>query len=279
MTSSLQPERFNGVDVNSCRLGDSVCPRRATSLKRQHSFCGSRLSFRMPSQHHNPQSQQLAQQQRRQLQREHKAARTLGVIVGAFIVCWLPFFTWYLTVTLCADRCPPTPDGVVAMLFWTGYANSALNPVIYACFNRDFREAFRRLLGCRNRRRGSRRGTASGDGWSSYRSEALSVGGISSRQDSFRAPRRRWPTDSCGRLRRRLSLSWCLPFCRQIRCNRRRSESTAAAATAGEDGTFLSPTAASGDGAGAGTGTATSCFVDTSGCACDDETELHYQPV
>ena len=87
--------------------------------------------------------------QRRLMKREHKAAKTLGVIMGAFLVCWLPFFTWYLTTTLCADACPELPDWGVSVLFWVGYTNSALNPIIYPCFNRDFRDAFRRLLSCR----------------------------------------------------------------------------------------------------------------------------------
>lgn len=87
--------------------------------------------------------------QRRAMKREHKAAKTLGVIMGAFLVCFLPFFTWYLTATLCGDACPELPDWGVTVLFWVGYTNSALNPIIYPCFNRDFRDAFRRLLSCR----------------------------------------------------------------------------------------------------------------------------------
>ncbi|XP_059219583.1 octopamine receptor beta-2R [Stomoxys calcitrans] len=80
------------------------------------------------------------------MKREHKAARTLGIIMGTFILCWLPFFLWYTITTLC-DVCE-VPDIVVAILFWIGYFNSTLNPLIYAYFNRDFREAFRNTLQC-----------------------------------------------------------------------------------------------------------------------------------
>ncbi|XP_055315227.1 octopamine receptor beta-2R isoform X3 [Sitodiplosis mosellana] len=80
------------------------------------------------------------------MKREHKAARTLGIIMGTFIICWLPFFLWYLTTALC-PTCP-SPDILVAILFWIGYFNSTLNPLIYAYFNRDFREAFKNTLNC-----------------------------------------------------------------------------------------------------------------------------------
>uniref|UniRef100_A0AAG5CYP2 G-protein coupled receptors family 1 profile domain-containing protein n=2 Tax=Anopheles atroparvus TaxID=41427 RepID=A0AAG5CYP2_ANOAO len=87
---------------------------------------------------------------------EHKAARTLGIIMGVFLLCWLPFFLWYVITSLCGDKACPCPDVVITVLFWIGYFNSTLNPLIYAYFNRDFREAFRNtlqsLLPCFSRR-------------------------------------------------------------------------------------------------------------------------------
>lgn len=80
------------------------------------------------------------------MKREHKAARTLGIIMGAFILCWLPFFLFYVSTSLC-DSCV-VPDVVTVIMFWTGYFNSALNPIIYAYFNRDFRNAFKNTLAC-----------------------------------------------------------------------------------------------------------------------------------
>ncbi|XP_031787134.1 octopamine receptor beta-2R isoform X3 [Nasonia vitripennis] len=82
------------------------------------------------------------------MKREHKAARTLGIIMGTFILCWLPFFLWYVITAICDPETCPCPDIVVSILFWIGYTNSALNPIIYAYFNRDFREAFKNTLQC-----------------------------------------------------------------------------------------------------------------------------------
>ncbi|KAK7586067.1 hypothetical protein V9T40_003943 [Parthenolecanium corni] len=79
------------------------------------------------------------------MKREHKAARTLGIIMGTFILCWLPFFLWYTITSICDKSCT-VPDQVSTIVFWIGYFNSTLNPLIYAYFNRDFREAFRNTL-------------------------------------------------------------------------------------------------------------------------------------
>lgn len=80
------------------------------------------------------------------MKREHKAAKTLGIIMGCFLCCWLPFFLWYVIVTFCTDCY--TPPTVEALLFWIGYCNSAVNPIVYAFYNRDFRRAFVNQLCC-----------------------------------------------------------------------------------------------------------------------------------
>ncbi|XP_067657322.1 dopamine receptor 1-like [Haliotis asinina] len=74
---------------------------------------------------------------------DHKAAVTLGIIMGVFLLCWFPFFVMNPIAAFC-----PTciPDVVFKILTWLGYVNSCLNPIIYSIFNQEFREAFRKIL-------------------------------------------------------------------------------------------------------------------------------------
>ncbi|XP_069752220.1 5-hydroxytryptamine receptor 1D [Narcine bancroftii] len=77
--------------------------------------------------------------------RERKATKTLGIILGAFIFCWLPFFVVTLIMGTCKDACWFHP--VLFDLFtWLGYLNSLINPVIYTAFNEDFKQAFQKLV-------------------------------------------------------------------------------------------------------------------------------------
>lgn len=87
--------------------------------------------------------------QLRSLNKEKKAAKTVGIIVGCFMVCWTPFFTVYLAEAFCR-HC--TPAVLFNVFFWLGYCNSAANPFIYGLCSKDFRYAFQKFLRCRYRR-------------------------------------------------------------------------------------------------------------------------------
>lgn len=87
----------------------------------------------------------IEEKQRISLSKERRAARTLGIIMGVFVVCWLPFFLMYVILPFCVSCCPT--DKMVNFITWLGYINSALNPIIYTIFNLDFRRAFKKLLG------------------------------------------------------------------------------------------------------------------------------------
>lgn len=87
----------------------------------------------------------IEEKQRISLSKERRAARTLGIIMGVFVVCWLPFFLMYVILPFCPMCCPT--DKLINFITWLGYINSALNPLIYTIFNLDYRRAFKKLLG------------------------------------------------------------------------------------------------------------------------------------
>jgi len=78
---------------------------------------------------------------------EDKALKTLSVICGVFIVCWLPFFVIALAKSQYTTL--RVPQWLHEFVIWLGYSNSMLNPMIYAFFNREFRIPFREMLCCR----------------------------------------------------------------------------------------------------------------------------------
>lgn len=80
-----------------------------------------------------------------QLAKERKASTTLGIIMSAFTICWLPFFVLALLRPFVNDS-KLIPKSLSSLFLWLGYCNSLLNPIIYATLNRDFRKPFREIL-------------------------------------------------------------------------------------------------------------------------------------
>ena len=89
---------------------------------------------------------QRKKEQRKGSSSDSKATKTLGVIMGAFTACWLPFFIVALISPFVGDY---IPHWLKSVFLWLGYCNSFLNPIIYARFNRDFRKPFKEIICCR----------------------------------------------------------------------------------------------------------------------------------
>lgn len=88
------------------------------------------------------------------LTKEIKAARQLGVILGAFTLCFFPYFVCFMVVAFCESCVGPE---LMTAVTWIGYINSTLNPFLYPLCNATFRRKFRKMLNLKAKEKDVRR--------------------------------------------------------------------------------------------------------------------------
>lgn len=138
-------DSHNGVDTNSAE-GSSV-----TNADGESDHCNgvSADTEQLTPQKKKKQRLKKDMKQMRKIRKEYRAVKTLGIVMGSFIFCMGPLFLWYtITFGMCPMTCELSPKNawVITLVFWIGYFNSCMNPVIYAFFNREFQVAYRRLF-------------------------------------------------------------------------------------------------------------------------------------
>lgn len=82
----------------------------------------------------------------RKFARELKLAKTLGIVVLCFVICWLPFEV--INVMILVDEGVANCNVEIAdtVTCWLAYMNCSLNPVLYALNSPEYRRAFKKLL-------------------------------------------------------------------------------------------------------------------------------------
>uniref|UniRef100_A0A9J8A2V7 G-protein coupled receptors family 1 profile domain-containing protein n=1 Tax=Cyprinus carpio carpio TaxID=630221 RepID=A0A9J8A2V7_CYPCA len=72
---------------------------------------------------------------------EKKAAKTLGIVIAVYLLCWIPYYIVSLFPGYDSNE-----SAVMNIMCWIMYMNSCMNPLIYALFYQWFRTSAKHIL-------------------------------------------------------------------------------------------------------------------------------------
>ncbi len=82
----------------------------------------------------------------RRVKKDVKIARMILVIIGLFLLCWMPFFALSMTYHNCGNWCAKIPTWLIQIVKSLHYSNSMMNFLVYAARSPDYRCSFSALI-------------------------------------------------------------------------------------------------------------------------------------
>lgn len=82
----------------------------------------------------------------RRVKKDLKIARMILMIIGLFLICWLPFFTLSILYYNCSSWCDNIPNSLIKIVKALHYSNSMMNFWVYAVRSPDYRRSFSALI-------------------------------------------------------------------------------------------------------------------------------------
>jgi hypothetical protein len=82
------------------------------------------------------------------ISRDQKARKFIGIVMGVFVICWLPYFVYFILSGVFGLRLKDEQNHelLFKIFSWLGYTNSTLDVLVYIFTSKELRMTFLKLF-------------------------------------------------------------------------------------------------------------------------------------